>query len=176
MREAFTEARLMQIYRETVHALYAYASRRCGGDRPLAEDITQEAWFRGVRDWRTNGFPEKPLAWLTSVARNLIVDQLRRGEHVPLDVVAATDSLLAVDPNDNAESAEITDAVNRALSRLPKAQAQLIESFHFEHSHVAALATIHGVSERTIERRLQHAREQLRRELTLTLNPQGGTL
>jgi RNA polymerase sigma-70 factor, ECF subfamily len=173
MREAFTEERLMQIYRETVHALYAYTSRRCGGDRALAEDVTQEAWFRGVREWRERGFPERPLAWLTSVARNLIVDQLRRGEHIPLDVVSATDVLMAVDQNEVAESAEVAAMVNRALARLPKAQAQLLESFHFEHSHVAALATIHGVSERTIERRLQQAREQLRRELKLTLNPQG---
>ena len=176
MRQAFTEDRLMQIYRDSVHALYAYTSRRCGGDRALAEDITQEAWLRGVRDWRDQGFPEKPLAWLTSVARNLVVDQLRRGEHIPLDVVSATDVLMAVDQNEVAESAEIAAAVNRALTRLPKAQAQLLESFHFEHSHVAALATIHGVSERTIERRLQQAREQLRRELTITLHPQGGIL
>lgn len=164
----------MQIYHETVHALYAYASRRCGGDRAFAEDVTQEAWFRGVREWRARGFPDKPLAWLTSVARNLIVDQLRLGEHVPLDVVSATDVLMAVDQNEVADSAEIAAAVNRALARLPKAQAQLLESFHFERSHVAALATIHGVSERTIERRLQQARDQFRRELTLTLNPQGG--
>jgi RNA polymerase sigma-70 factor (ECF subfamily) len=176
MREAFSEARLIAVYREIVRPLYAYVSRQCGGDRALAEDVTQEAWLRGMRDWRERGFPDKPLAWLTSVARNLIVDQLRRGEHVPLDVIRATDGILAIENDDTRETAEVVAAVNHALARLPKAQAQLLESFHFEHSHVAMLATIHGVSERTIERRLQQAREQLRRELRLLLNPQGGIL
>ncbi len=176
MPEPFTEERLMQIYRETVHALYAYVSRRSGGDRALAEDVTQEAWLRGVRGWRTTGIPDQPLAWLTTVARNLLVDQLRGREHVPLDADSTTDVLAAVDQNAVAESAEVAAIVNQALTRLPKPEAELLEAFHFERRHVAALATSYGVSERTIERRLRQARARLRRELELTLNVQGGTI
>jgi RNA polymerase sigma-70 factor (ECF subfamily) len=175
MQEPFTEQRLMQVYRETVHALYAFASRRCGGDRALAEDVTQEAWLRGVREWRTRGIPDQPLAWLTTVARNLLVDQLRGREHVSLDAVSATDVLAAVDQNAVSDSAEIAAAVNQALARLPKADAQLLESFHFERCHVAELAAQRGVSERSIERHLRTAREHLRRELELTWKAQGET-
>jgi hypothetical protein len=35
-----TEARIVEIYRETVGSLYGFVSRRAGGDRHLAEDIT----------------------------------------------------------------------------------------------------------------------------------------
>jgi len=52
MHDQATESRIRQIYSETIDALYAYASRRCGGDRALAEDVTQEAWLRAVREWR----------------------------------------------------------------------------------------------------------------------------
>ena len=174
MTQGFSEERVMLIYRETVRELYAYASRRCNGDRALAEDVTQEAWLRAVREWRTQGIPDRPLAWLKTVARNLLVDHQRRRAHVALDAVSSTDVLTAVDRNTIAESAEIVAVVNQALARLPEAEAELLESFHFERRQVAALATMHGVSERTIERRLKQAREQLRRELELTLGTQGG--
>jgi RNA polymerase sigma-70 factor (ECF subfamily) len=178
MSERFSEERLMQIYQETVRPLYAYASRRCGGDRALAEDVTQEAWLRGVREWRMRGIPDRPLAWLTTVARNLLVDLHReRGarEQVPLEAGSPTDVIMALEQNAIAESAELAAAVNRALARMPRDEAELIESFHFERCQVSALATNHGVSVRTIERRLHQARERLRQELELTLRLNGGT-
>lgn len=36
------------MYRQTIRPLYAYVSRRCGGDRALAEDVVQETWLRAV--------------------------------------------------------------------------------------------------------------------------------
>ena len=84
MPELVSEAQLRQIYGETIDALYGYASRRCGGQRELAEDVTQEVWLRAVREWRTKGVPRVPLAWLTAVARNLILNHLRRDDDVPL--------------------------------------------------------------------------------------------
>src|SRR5437763_575827 len=113
----------MQIYWATIEPLYGYASRRCGGQRELAEDVTQEAWFRATREWRKRGVPDAPLAWLTAVTRNLIVDQLRRQVDVPLDSVSASDVLAAVDQDEVSDSAEITTAVTQALTRLPKAEA-----------------------------------------------------
>lgn len=174
MSDLVTEAQLMHIYWETIKPLYGYASHRCGGDRALAEDVTQEAWLRAVREWRRKGVPDTPLAWLTTVARNLIVDQLRRREDLPLDELTASDVLAAVDQNEVTDSAEITSAVSRALARLPKAEARLLEAFHFERSKVAQLAALYGVSERAIEGRLRRARERLRRELEITLKAEGG--
>jgi RNA polymerase sigma-70 factor (ECF subfamily) len=175
MREPFTEARLMQIYWETIRPLYGYASRRCGGRRELAEDITQESWLRAAREWRAKGIPDAPLAWLTTVARNLIVDQLRRGEEVPLDSASVADVLTAVDQNDVNDSADVASAVSLALTRLPKAEAQLLEAFHFERFKVAELAESYGISERAVEGRLRRARERLRHELEITLKAAGET-
>jgi hypothetical protein len=47
-----SEDHLRELYAETIDALYGYASRRCGGNRSLAEDVTQEVWLRAVREWR----------------------------------------------------------------------------------------------------------------------------
>ena len=174
MRQPITEQQLMQIYWETIEPLYGYASRRCGSDRELAEDVTQEVWLRAIREWRTRGVPESPLGWLTTVARNLIIDQLRRAEPISLDAVPPASEVLAiVDRNDIADSPEITLVVSNALLRLPKKEAQLLESFHFERRKVAELAALYGTTERAIEGRLRRARERLRNELTITLKAAG---
>ena len=73
-----TEELILATYRETIGSLYGYVSRNCGGDRTLAEDVTQETWLRAVREWRRTGLPDQPIAWLTAVARNLLVSYYRR--------------------------------------------------------------------------------------------------
>jgi RNA polymerase sigma-70 factor, ECF subfamily len=65
-----SEDLLRQIYRDTIDPLYGYVSRRCGGVRELAEDVTQEAWLRAVRDWRRSGVPDNPMGWLTTRPRS----------------------------------------------------------------------------------------------------------
>lgn len=174
MTPPVTEAQLLAIYWDTVRALYGFVSRRCAGDRALTEDVTQETWLRAVREWRRSGVPDNPLAWLTTVARNLVFDQLRKREDVPLDSVSAAEVLAAVDHNEFNDSAAITTAVTRALTRIPKAEAQLLEAFHFEHFKMSQLAASYGISERAIEGRLRRARERLRRELEITLKAEGG--
>jgi RNA polymerase sigma-70 factor, ECF subfamily len=168
MPDRITEDQLRRIYRETIDTLYAYASRRCGGQRELAEDVTQEVWFRAVRDWRRTGAPANPLGWLTTVAHNLILNHLRRRENLPLDSVSPAEVLAAVESDTVSDSAEIATAVSHALTRLPKAEAALLEAFHYDRSKVSQLAESYGISERAVEGRLRRARERLRRELEIT--------
>lgn len=174
MRETVTEARIRQIYAETFEVLYAYASRRCGGDRSLAEDVTQETWLRAVRDWQRSGIPKEPIAWLSVVARNLILNHHRRQGTVPLESVTPAQLLAALDDDRVGDSSEVASIVIQALSRLPRGQARLLESFHFERTRVAQLARAFNLSERAVEGRLRRARERLRRELESVLKAQGG--
>lgn len=160
-----TEAEISAIYRDTVVALYGFVSRRCGGERQVAEDITQEAWLRAVREWRRTGLPDVPLAWLTTVSRNLLLNQVRRRAPLPIDVVAPEIILAALERDATDDSAEVAAAVTDALTRIPPEEAQLLEAFHFERLRVARLAEVMGITERAVEGRLRRARERLRREL-----------
>jgi RNA polymerase sigma-70 factor (ECF subfamily) len=175
MRALVTEAQFTELYRSLVDAVYAYASRRSGGQRQLAEDVTQETWLRAVREWRQHGVPNEPLAWLTTVARNLLLNHLRRREGVPIDAISPEEVLRAVERDDVGDSAEIATLVNGALERLPRKEARLLEAFHFERQRVSQLARAYGISERAVEGRLRRARERLRAELKLTRpKPEGG--
>lgn len=46
-------------------------------DLDLAEDCTQDAFVRALRTW-PDGIPDNPGGWLTTVARRLALDRLRR--------------------------------------------------------------------------------------------------
>jgi RNA polymerase sigma factor (sigma-70 family) len=162
VRRPVTEAEMAAIYRDTLDALYGYVSRRCGGVRQQAEDVTQEAWLRAVREWQRSGLPDNPLAWLTTVARNVLLNQLRRAEPVALDAVPDDVIAAALERDEAGDSAEVAAAVNRALGLLPAGEARLLEQFHFERRRMAPLAEEYGISERAVEGRLRRARERLR--------------
>jgi RNA polymerase sigma-70 factor (ECF subfamily) len=172
--QAGTDQRIVDVYRETIDGLYRYVSRSCYGDRALAEDVTQEAWLRAVRDWRRKGPPDEPLAWLIAVARNLLASHFRRRRPVQLDAVSPAEVLAALDAGRVAESADVAAVVSNAMTRLPGAQAQLLEAFHFEDRRVSQIAETSGLSERAVEGRLRRARQRLRRELEKVMEWGGG--
>jgi RNA polymerase sigma factor (sigma-70 family) len=57
-------------------------------DLDLAEECTQDAYVQALQTWAETGIPDRPGAWLTTVARNRALDVLRRasvlGRALPL--------------------------------------------------------------------------------------------
>lgn len=153
-----TESELIGIYREHARPLYAFVSRRVGGDRQLAEDIAQETWLRAVAAWR-RGAPDEPRAWLLRVARNVLVSHFRRWKPSAVDPAQ-------VNLADNRWSPETPCAaslVSWGLARLRRRQAQLLEAFYLDGKTTREIASEWGVSERAVEGRLRRARHNLRK-------------
>jgi len=48
------------------------------GDFELAEDSAQEAFTAAVDQWRTEGIPDSPRAWIIQTAKHKAIDRLRR--------------------------------------------------------------------------------------------------
>ena len=48
------------------------------GDFELAEDAAQEAFTAAVGQWRTEGIPDSPRAWIIQTAKHKAIDRLRR--------------------------------------------------------------------------------------------------
>jgi len=59
------------------------------GDWDLAEECAQDAFAKALAVWPRDGVPDKPGAWLTTVARNRAVDRLRRSAVEAVKVRAA---------------------------------------------------------------------------------------
>ena len=51
---------------------------RQAGDFQLAEDAVQDAFEAAVTQWRRDGIPANPGAWITTAARRRAIDRLRR--------------------------------------------------------------------------------------------------
>jgi RNA polymerase sigma-70 factor (ECF subfamily) len=156
-----SEDDVRRIYRDTIDDLYRFVSRRCDRDRALAEDVTQETWLRAVRAWNRDGLPDRPLAWLTTVGARLLSNHFRRPVERPLDDA----DCIGDHPDVSGERTERRSLVERALARLPRAQARLIEAFHLERTGVGQIASSLGVSERAVEGRLRRARQNLRKQI-----------
>jgi RNA polymerase sigma factor (sigma-70 family) len=159
MRQRPSEDEIRTTYRATVDHLFDFVVRRCRGDRELAEDITQETWLRAVDDWERNGLPDRPAAWLARVAGRLLSNHRR---HEAVEQISDDDPDTLVDEDDRAERRDQRSMVQRALEKLPAAQARLLETFHFERRPVADIAASTGLSERAVEGRLRRARARLR--------------
>jgi RNA polymerase sigma-70 factor (ECF subfamily) len=160
MGQPVTEDAIRDLYRATIDELFDFVARRCRGDLALAEDITQETWLRAVDDWQRHGVPGRPAAWLTRVAARLLSNHRR---HDAVERIGDDDPDAVVDDEPLAAlQRERRSLLQRALDRLPSAQAGLLEAFHFERRSVAKIAEESGMSERAVEGRLRRARARLR--------------
>src|SRR5215472_17008628 len=76
---ALTEARdaLAAVFREEAGRLAASVTRILG-DFDAAEEIVQDALLAAWRQWPVDGLPDRPGAWLWTVARRRAIDVLRR--------------------------------------------------------------------------------------------------
>jgi RNA polymerase sigma-70 factor (ECF subfamily) len=72
-----SQTELTAVFREEAGRITG-ALARALGSFDLAEDAFQEALARASASWPRDGVPERPAAWLTTVARNAALDRLRR--------------------------------------------------------------------------------------------------
>jgi RNA polymerase sigma-70 factor (ECF subfamily) len=155
-----TDSEILDVYRQTIGPLYSAVSRKCGGDRTVTEDVVQETWLRAVEAWRRQGMPDVPAAWLTAVARNLLLNEFRRKRPVALEAIGAEP--VAVESTVDAEAAEAEAVIQRGLAGIPVAEAGVLNAFHLQEQPVATIASELRISERAVEGRLRRARIKLR--------------
>lgn len=156
--EAVQEEQWLKIYRDTVQPLYGYMAKRTGGNRALTEDIVQESYLRALGRWRGRAVPEAPLAWLKQVARNILIDILRRKKWDADAGPARPEGVEPRTPADEFESLELFMAV----AALGRKKARALEAFYFDGLSVREIAAEMALSERAVEGLLRRARGSLR--------------
>jgi RNA polymerase sigma-70 factor, ECF subfamily len=146
-REAFE-----QLYRRYVRPLFGLALRRLG-DRGHAEDAVQEAFaaiWRSASTYR----PERGAAggWLYTVARNAIVDRLRRNG---LATDAELPELASSEPGppEQAEDSYVSWRVHRALEELQPREREVIELAYWSGMSQSEVADYLGLPLGTVKTR-----------------------
>lgn len=70
---------------------------RLFGDFDLAEETAQEAFTAAVDQWRSQGVPDSPVAWIIRTARHKAIDRIRRRAHFEEKVKPHAAATAAVD-------------------------------------------------------------------------------
>lgn len=86
------------------------------GDFELAEDAAQDAFTAAVDQWRTDGIPDSPRAWIIQTAKHKIIDRLRRQTRLQ--------EKLEADPDFSSEP--IVEAPNLNFDEIPDDRLRLI--------------------------------------------------
>jgi len=151
-------------------AAYNFAYRLTANEAD-ARDLTQEAFIRVYRAWRSFQPGTSFLSWMYRIITNLHRDELRRKkgryqEELPEDNAPQKyggSKPLATDPIEDYMAGQLGGPLARALSLLSPDQRQVIVLADIEEYSYQEIADIMGCSIGTVRSRLHRARALLRR-------------
>jgi RNA polymerase sigma-70 factor (ECF subfamily) len=140
----------------------------------MAEDVVQDTLFSALQNWKINGLPQNPSAWLFTVARNKAIDVLRLQKRKDvfsksITVLLQSEYTLAPTVSEMVNSKTIEDDQLRMMfvcchpSLSTEAQVSLILKTLCGFS-VTEIAKSFVCSYDTIEKRLYRARQTFREQ------------
>src|SRR5438309_11876256 len=99
--------------------VFNYVLRLVGGDRTLAEDLTQEVFLRVFQGLPGFSLRSKFTTWLFQVTKNRVLDELRARERRPSTPVNLDDAPHLEVLDQPVERVEAIDALWRSIEALP---------------------------------------------------------
>jgi len=163
---AFLERAMTQYGKAT----YNFAFRLTANEAD-ARDLTQDAFIRVYRAWRSFQPGTSFLSWIYRIVTNLYRDELRRRkgrfqEEIPEDNAPQEfggNRPLAVTPIEDYVDRQLGEPLSRALAQLSPDQRQVVLLADIEEYSYQEIAEIMGCSIGTVRSRLHRARALLRR-------------
>ena len=143
-------------------ALYAYLARRIP---QAAEDVLSEVWLSAYSGRATFDADRGPArGWLFGIARNAVVNHLRRPTALPLGYGSAEDQGWdAVDDRIDAQSS--APALFAAIRALPDAERELLLLVALDGLTPTEAGVAVGIPAGTARSRLHRARARIREQL-----------
>lgn len=155
-QQAFLEHAIEQYGKATYN--FAFRLTRNEAD---AADLTQEAFIRVYRAWRSFKPGTSFLSWIYRIVTNLHRDELRRrkGRFYQEEEIPEQ----AVQPIEEYVERQLSEPVSRALADLAAEQRQIVLLADIEGFSYQEIGKIVGCSVGTVRSRLHRARGQLRK-------------
>ncbi|MDY0023070.1 RNA polymerase sigma factor [Arenimonas caeni] len=139
-------------------------------DVPASEDVAQEAFLSAWQNLRKLRNPDSFLPWLRQITRNLARDHLRSRARRD-EPVEDIEALLAqaTDPHP-AACDELAEAQEHAIAAgvidsLPEESREVLLLYYREGQNSRQVASLLGLQDAAVRKRLQRARERVRGEL-----------
>jgi RNA polymerase sigma-70 factor (ECF subfamily) len=151
-----------RIYRRHRREVYGSVLRDVR-DPDEAEDVTQVAFLNAYRAMRRGDRPEKPRAWLITIARNVVRRRARSRAGRPQEVELDDELLVTLDDTEGSAS----DDICAALRGLTESQREAILLREIQGQTYGEIAQELGISVAAVEALLFRARRALAEELAL---------
>ncbi len=145
-------------YERTARPLWSYLARLTG-DRALAEDLTQESYYRFLRASLKSDDEAYQKNFLFRIGTNLARDHWRRTPRAERVDVETTETLRAHDRT--AERVQQSSDMGRALAHLKPRERQLLWLAYVEGSSHNEIAEVCGLRSKSIRLLLFRARRKL---------------
>ena len=165
------DAALAEVYDLGAPAVYTFLLR-LARDRSLAEDLTQETFLRIHRSRGLYRSGAAVLPWAYTIARRLFLDSVRSRRS---EIQQNFDHDSEAEPfspqegggqspsaEDLLADAELAQAVDEALAKIPEAQASAFRLLKGEGLSIAEVAAIMGTSKGSVKLRAHRAYLSLR--------------
>ncbi|HUW17871.1 MAG TPA: RNA polymerase sigma factor [Sedimentisphaerales bacterium] len=123
-----------------------------------AEDVAQQALFKGFTDIKKLRDGERFGVWLCQIARNLCIDFVRKKHR-------RRDGLSRPIPPDKSEGKDREEELEAALARLAEDYRIALLLYYFDGRTTRHMAETLGISEAAVHTRLSRARKKLRQLL-----------
>ena len=134
--------------------------RHCLADRDEADDLLHDLFLKACRQGEAFCAVSQPRAWLFEVARNTVLDHLRRRRPtlpLPPDLAATEPAEAPVD--------QLAQCLPRVLAELSPEDREAVSLCDLGGMSQAAFAELKGLSLPGAKSRVQRARQRLREQM-----------
>jgi len=148
-------------FEEALPGVYGYFLRRCGGQVPVAEDLTQETFTAAVGELKKGRRVDTVLPWLYGIARHKLLDHYRRQQR--REQAISIDSEADVDFPIDTTSDEARERAVVALAAVPVVQREVLVLQYLDGFSVPEIASAIGKSVAAVESLLARGRVSFKR-------------
>lgn len=151
-------------YRRTFPRVFGYLLSRCGNDRTLAEELSQQTFVAAINQRARYDGRSDAVTWLCGIARHKLADHFREVERQERRQMRLEVRQIRVE-GDNIHRPGLDDraAIADALRSLPAAQRAVLAFVVLDGLAVAEAGRLMGKSVAATQSLLHRAREGFRR-------------
>ena len=145
-------------------ALYAYLNRRVS---PATEDVLSDVWLAAYEGRHTYDPSRGPVrGWLFGIARNAVVNHLRRPIALPFDY-ESRNSQVWDEIDDRIDAQRAAPTLYAAIRELPEVERETLLMIALDGLSPTEVGAALNIPGGTVRSRLHRARAQLREQLAV---------
>ncbi len=157
------ETAFQQLYELTYKRVFQYIYRLTN-NQETAEDLLIDTYTEVWKSSEKFQYRSKVLTWVTGIARNLAMNEFRKGKIKTCEV----DEGISHPPDqfDNHGESETTQILQEALNLLPLKHREVLDLVFLQDMRYEEISQVMNIPVNTVKTRVFHAKDKLQKILT----------